>query len=44
VKNSAASPTDMAATSAMLRPAIVTARLSGRRRAPLQVGQGTSRM
>jgi len=43
-KKAAASPTDMAATSAMLRPATVTARLSGRSRVPLQVGQGTSRM
>ncbi len=44
VRNSAASPMVSADTWAMLRPSTVTARTSGRSRAPPHVGQGTSRM
>ena len=40
----AASPMVSDDTSAMLRPDTVTARTSGRSRAPSQTGQGTSRM
>jgi hypothetical protein len=41
---SAHSPMDSAQISAMLRPSMVTARISGLSRLPPQVGQGTSRM
>ena len=44
VRNAAQSPIDSRQTSAMDRSASVTARISGLSRAPLQVGQGTSRM
>ncbi len=42
--NRAASSIDRAATSAMFRPAMVTANEDGFSRAPRQVRQGTSRM
>ena len=40
-KNSTASSTSMASTSPMLLPRHVTARVSGLKRAPWQVSQGT---
>ncbi len=42
--HSAAARADIALYSAMLIPPTLTARLSGRRRAPLQSGQGCSAM
>ena len=42
--HSAAARADIALYSAMLIPPILTARLSGRSRAPLQSGQGCSAM
>ena len=42
--HSAAARADLSLNSAMLMPPTLTARLSGRRRAPLQSGQGCSAM